>query len=72
MNYLSVKGNLKILTKMQSIKDVVGHIPKQLAKTCNYILLAGGRISAQVTRHRQNKRNNGLEIPCLFQVEAPK
>ena len=62
---------------MQSIKvlkgeDVVGHIPKQLAKTCNYILLAGERISAQVTRHRQNNRNNGLKIPCLFRVEAPK
>ena len=53
-------------------EDVVGHIPKHLAKTCNYILLAGRRISAQVTGHRQNRRNDGLKIPCLFRVKAPK
>ena len=37
-------------------EDVVGHIPKHLPKTCNYIHLAGGRVSAQVTGHHQNKR----------------
>ena len=76
MNYLSVNGNLKILLKKcsQGLKgeDVIGHIPKHLAKTRNYILLAGGGISAQVTGHRQNKGNNSLDIPCLFQVKAPK
>ena len=52
--------------------DVVGHIPKQLAKTCNYILLAEGKVCATVTGHRQNKRNNGLEVPCLYRIKAPR
>ena len=51
-------------------EDVVGHIPKQFSKTCNFILLAGGKISATVTGPRQNKRKNGLEVPCLYHVKA--
>ena len=29
-------------------------------------------MSATVTRHYQNKKNNGLEIPWLFGVKPPK
>ena len=29
-------------------------------------------MSASVIRHRQNIRNNGLEIPCLFRVKPSK
>ncbi len=36
------------------------------------MLLAGGKICVTVTGHRQNKRNNGLEVPCLYRIKGPR
>ena len=35
------------------------------------ILLSGGIMQASVTGKRENKRGNGLELPCKVTVKAP-
>ena len=50
------------LTKGQM---TIGHIPRDLSKTCTFIILSGGVITAKVIGPHQNKINKGLEIPCI-------
>ena len=57
------------LTKGQM---TIGHIPRDLSKTCTFIILSGGVITAKVIGRHQNKRNNGLEIPCIYLVKGPR
>ena len=38
---------------------------------CTLILLSGGTMQATVTGKRENKRGNGLELPCKVTVKAP-
>ena len=56
------------------IKDqrTVGHIPRDVSKTCTFILLSGGLITAKIIGRHQNKRRNGLEIPCIYIVKGPR
>ena len=50
----------------------VGHVPARIASYCAYILLNGGTIEATVTGHRLNRRNNGLEVPCMYSTKGTK
>ncbi len=45
-------------------ETVVGHVPRQYAKTFNYFLKRGGSIVAKVIGPRQ--AGNGLEIPAEY------
>ena len=56
------------------VKDdqIVGHMPKDISKLCASVLLSGGKINCTVTGKRENKRKNGLEVPCGYQVRGPK
>ena len=36
------------------------------------IILSGEKIIAEVIGKRENRRNNGLEVPALFPVKGPK
>ena len=56
-----IKGNM-----------TVGHVPCRIAPYCAYILLNGGTVEGTVMGHRQNKRNNGLEIPCMYSAKGTK
>ena len=37
-----------------------------------YLLKASGKVEATVTGTRQNKRKNGLEVPCKYMLKGPK
>ena len=37
-----------------------------------YLLKAGGKVEATVTGMRQNKRRNGLEVPCKYMFKGRK
>ena len=57
---------------MKVLKDgeIVGHIPPLFSKTCILILLSGGSMKVCVTGKRENKREKGLEVPCLVTVKV--
>lgn len=50
---------------------IVGHIPKSISKICSFILLSGGCMKLRVTGRRENKRGNGLEVPCTISIKCP-
>lgn len=56
------------------VKDgtIVGHVPRKFAKVFTYVLMSGGHIVSKVTGPRQNKRNNGLEVPCRYRIKGHK
>ena len=41
-------------------------------KVFTYVLMFGGRIVSKVTGPKQNKRNNGLEVPCGYRIKGNK
>ena len=43
----------------------VGHVPARMARSA-YVLLNGGTILAKVTGPRENRRRDGLEVPCMY------
>ena len=48
---------------------IVGYVSRKFAKMFTYILMSGGRIGSKVTRPPQNKRNNGVEVPCFYRIK---
>lgn len=53
---------------------VVGHIPRELSKTCWYFIQRDGEILCTVTgnRQRSNLMEGGLEIPCIYTFRGKK
>lgn len=43
---------------------VVGHVPRELSRTCYFFLRHGGLINCEVSGHR--KKGVGLEVPCKY------
>ena len=54
------------------MKKIVGHVPRIISKTITYALMSGGQLSLVVTGPRQNKRNNGLEVLCMYRCKGLK
>ena len=50
----------------------VGHVPRDLCKSCRYALYSCGKIMAVVTGQHKHRRNNGLEVPCSYKLKGPK
>ena len=55
------------------LKDgtTVGHVPRDISKACPFLILSGGSMKATVTDRHQNRRGNGIEIPCKYSVKGP-
>ena len=45
---------------------IVGHVPREQAKTMWHFLMHGGQVSCEVTGRR--KLGNGLEVPCTYKL----
>ena len=58
----------KYAEKVLKENTIVRHISRDISKYCTTLLLCGGNIRCEVTGKRQNKRGNGLEVPCKFIV----
>ena len=44
---------------------IVGHLPREISKTCHYFTRHEGKISGEVTRRRiHSEVAGGMEIPC--------
>merc|ERR1719494_233667 len=52
--------------------QIVGHLQKDISKLCAGALLSGEKINCTVTRKRENKRKNGLEVLCRYHVRGSK
>ena len=61
----------KYAVKVLKENTIVGHVPRDISMYCTTLLLCGGKIRCEVTGRRQNKRGNGLEVPCKFIVKGP-
>jgi len=61
----------KYAIKILKNETVVGHVPKEISRFCCYALNSGGKMKATVCGRRENKRGNGLEVPCNFLLKGP-
>ena len=53
---------------------VVGHIPREISKTCWSFIARNGEIKCKVTGRRQRSflLEGGLEIPCIYRFSGKK
>ena len=43
---------------------IAGHVPREISRHCSFVLNSGGTMDATVTGARENRRGNGMEVPC--------
>ena len=61
----------KYVVKVLKENEMVGHVPRDISKYCTSALLCGGTIKCEITRKRQNKCGNGLEVPWKYIIKGP-
>ena len=61
----------KYTVKVLKNEDLVGHVHRELLCYCSFVLNSGGTMSANVTGARENRRGNGLTIPCKYKQKGP-
>ena len=63
-------GNRHDKLAVAALKDdhIVGHIPREVAKTAWYFLEHGGEIQCEIIgrRRRSDVLGKGLEVPCTY------
>ena len=57
--------------KVLKENEVAGHVSRDISKYCTSALLCEGTRKSEITGKRQNKRGNGLEVPCKYIVKGP-
>ena len=52
----------------------VGHVPREISKTCWHFIAHDGEISCKVTGRRQRSilLEGGLEVPCIYTFKGKK
>lgn len=52
----------------------VGHIPREISKTCWHFIRRDGELSCQITgpRKRSTLLEGGLEVPCIYTFKGKK
>ena len=58
--------------KVLKNQAVVGHVPREISRYCSFLLNSGGTMDATVTGARENRRGNGMEVPCKYKLKGPK
>ena len=66
------KPHDKYVVKVLKDNEVVGHIPRDLSKHCTSVLLGGGTMECVFIEQRENKRREGLKVPCKYIAKGPK
>ena len=49
----------------------VGHVPRDISKACTFLILSGDSMKVTLIDKHQNRRENGIEIPCKYSVKGP-
>ena len=57
----------KYAVKVLKNEAVVGHVPREISRYCSFVLNSGGTMSTTVTA-RENRRGNGLTLPCKYKL----
>ena len=50
--------------------ETIGHMPLLFSKTCSFILLSEDSMNVRVTGKQENRRGNGLEFPCIVNINV--
>ena len=55
-------------------ETTVGHIPREISKTCWYFFAHDGEICCKITGRRQRSilLEGGLEVPCVYTFKGKK
>ena len=56
----------KYAVKALKNQDVVGHVPREISRYCSFVLNSGGTMDATVIGAREDRRGNGMEVPCKY------
>ena len=56
----------KYAVKVLKNQAVVGHVSREISRYCSFVLNSGGTMDATVTGARENRRGNGMEVPCTY------
>ena len=62
----------KYAVKILKNQAIVGHVPREISRYCSFVLNSGGTMDATVTGARENRRGNGMEVPCKYKLKGPK
>ena len=62
----------KYAVKVLKNEVVVGHVPRENSRYCSFVLNSGEPMSATETGTRENRRGNGLTVPCKYKLKRPK
>ena len=67
-------GNVhdKYAVKVLKNQAVVGHVPREISRYCSFVLNSGRTMGATVSGARENRRGNGMEVPCKYKLKGPK
>ena len=55
--------------------EIIGHLPKKIARACSLFLRRGGQVTAVVTGEKRYSRDlpqGGLEVPCELIMKRKK
>ena len=70
------RGNVEGRYAVSVMKDatIVGHVPREISKTCWYFIERGGEILCKIIGQRQRSLllQGGLEIPCIYIFQGRK
>ena len=61
----------KYAVKVLKNEAVVGHVHREISRYCSFVLNSGGTMSATVIGARENRRGNGLTVPCKYKLKGP-
>ena len=62
----------KYAVKVLKNEVVVGHVPREILRYCSFVLNSRGTMSATLNGSRENRRGNGLIVPCKYKLKASK
>ena len=74
LNTLMEQDNVhdKYAVKVFKNQAGVGHVPREISRYCSFVLNSGGTMDATVTDARENRRGNGMEVPCKYKLKGQK
>ena len=57
-----------VAVHLKNSLTVIGHIPREITRTCHFFIKSKGEITGEVSRRRQHgtATSGGLEVPCLL------
>ena len=58
----------KYAVKVLKNQAVIDQVPREMSRYCSVVLNSGGTMDATEAGARENRRGNGMEVPCKYKL----